>query len=476
MGSSAIGFSTTFNDLRTSDCTTCMVNDDRSAYWIPELFYHYPNGTFDVVTHGGMTVYYLQRSASKETVEAFPDGLRMLTGDPDVRNNTGSPASKAISWACLNFNGPATPETPGFANTNCPDGLRAQVFFPACWDGVNLDSPDHKSHMAYPDGINNGQCPSTHPHHLISIFYEVLFSVAPFNALNAGGRFVLANGDPTGYALHGDFMDGWDKSVLSRAVQTCTANSGVIEDCPVFANENRFVSKDVMNSCTAPNPVAENVLGPIPYLPGCVAVTEGPGPATGAAAPGCVPGAANPAGVPKQSTSSMPASSSPAPSNSMPASTPVKPPPNNKPASSSTTPAPPSGTSSKPMVSGSPAAAKLISGNNDTLPDVSSSSSSSPASGGPATVPGSTAKPSSVPPGHPHSSSKPEPTGHGHPDSHHGRPQKHGHQSQQHGNAQNDSADMEYCHEAPATGKRSENASVPMRRRHHARRAAHGSY
>jgi hypothetical protein len=33
----AIGFSTTFNDLRTSNCTTCMVNDDRSAYWVPEL-------------------------------------------------------------------------------------------------------------------------------------------------------------------------------------------------------------------------------------------------------------------------------------------------------------------------------------------------------------------------------------------------------------------------------------------------------
>ena len=42
--------------------------------------------------------YYLQRNAPNETVEAFPDGLRMLTGDPLLRNYTGSPASKAISW------------------------------------------------------------------------------------------------------------------------------------------------------------------------------------------------------------------------------------------------------------------------------------------------------------------------------------------------------------------------------------------
>jgi len=25
--------------------------------------------------------------------------------------------------------------------------LRAEVFFPSCWDGVNLDSSDHSSHV-----------------------------------------------------------------------------------------------------------------------------------------------------------------------------------------------------------------------------------------------------------------------------------------------------------------------------------------
>jgi hypothetical protein len=35
---------------------------------------------------------------------------------------------------------------------NCQPGdeLWARIAFPQCWDGVNLDSPDHKSHMAYP--------------------------------------------------------------------------------------------------------------------------------------------------------------------------------------------------------------------------------------------------------------------------------------------------------------------------------------
>jgi len=145
--------------------------------------------------------------------------------------------------------------------------------------------------MVYPDGVDSGRCPSSHPVHLISLFYEVWFDVASFNNLNDGGRFVLSNGDPTGYGLHGDFMNGWDRSVLSRAVDQCTAASGVIEDCPVFQNEGRFNADSDMNSCAAQNPLpSEPVTGAdLPHLPGCVAVTEGPAPATSAdLVPGCV--------------------------------------------------------------------------------------------------------------------------------------------------------------------------------------------
>ncbi|KAI9462049.1 WSC domain-containing protein [Russula earlei] len=297
MGSNAIGFDTTFADLQHSDCSTCKVTDDKSAYWIPHMYYQFANGSFRAVPHDGMLCpnqlrrYYIQRSAANETVQPFPDGLRIVTGDPFVRSYTGTPESRAISWNCLDFNGPPAQQTPGFANTRCPSGLRAQVFFPACWDGVNLDSSDHKSHMAYPDGIDNGLCPPSHPVHLVSIFYEVYFAVAFFNALNDGGRFVLANGDPTGYGLHGDFMNGWDRSVLSRAITTCTADSGVIEDCPVFQKEGRFNADADMNACSGSNPLpGEPILGAVvTYLPGCPAVTPGPDPATPAdLAPGCV--------------------------------------------------------------------------------------------------------------------------------------------------------------------------------------------
>jgi hypothetical protein len=65
--------------------------------------------------------------------------------------------------------------------TNVQEGIRAQVFFPSCWDGVNLDSADHKSHMAYPiQNYNGGDCPSSHPVHLISLFYEQIFDVGEY--------------------------------------------------------------------------------------------------------------------------------------------------------------------------------------------------------------------------------------------------------------------------------------------------------
>ena len=81
----------------------------------------------------------------------------MLAGDPFKRNFTSGLDAQAVSFACLGTN---KPETNGFPNYNCPGGLRAQIFFPACWNGKDLDSADHKSHKSYPAGqnYNNGPC------------------------------------------------------------------------------------------------------------------------------------------------------------------------------------------------------------------------------------------------------------------------------------------------------------------------------
>jgi uncharacterized protein DUF1996 len=147
---------------------------------------------------------------NNDKLKAFPEGFRMIAGNPWQRNSTGDFAGQAISFNCLDYTGPAVPETNGFPSKNCPNGLRAQVFFPSCWDGKNLDSSDHKSHVAYPasGAYNDGPCPSTHPVHLISLFYEVIWQTNLYanDWYGSNQPFAFANGDPTGYGLHGDFV------------------------------------------------------------------------------------------------------------------------------------------------------------------------------------------------------------------------------------------------------------------------------
>src|SRR5690606_26323429 len=127
---------------------------------------------------------------------------------PLLRSDQGDISAAAKSFVCLDYNG-GTPETQEFPTTNCPNGLRAQVFFPSCWDGVNLDSPDHQSHVAYPtQSYDSGPCPEGLPVRLISIFYEVIWHTEMFEDTWFGDTqpFVFSTGDPTGYGSHADFV------------------------------------------------------------------------------------------------------------------------------------------------------------------------------------------------------------------------------------------------------------------------------
>jgi hypothetical protein len=271
---------------RASKCSSCPIKEDFSNYWTPKLYYQYENGTFQSVPtvgdnmgdqNGGMTVYYLQRgpAADTKTLKAFPEGFRMLAGDTAKRSYGGDFKSDAINFNCLGAN---KPETNGLPNYNCPGGLRAQVFFPSCWDGKNLDSDDHMAHMSYPSSgaYNGGGCPSTHPVQLISLFFEVLYDTTQFKNMWYGDShpFVFSNGDPTGYGFHGDFVNGWNVPTLQKVVDECDnlADQGVIEKCgaiTIFTNAEQA-------TCRIPAKIDEKLAGFLPALPGCNPVSAGP--------------------------------------------------------------------------------------------------------------------------------------------------------------------------------------------------------
>ena len=57
------------------------------------------------------------------------------------------PLADRVTFACIDYAN-STPETPGMSNTNCPDGLRAEIQMQSCWNGVDLYKADNL-HVAY---------------------------------------------------------------------------------------------------------------------------------------------------------------------------------------------------------------------------------------------------------------------------------------------------------------------------------------
>ena len=110
---------------------------------------------------------------------------------------------RALGFNCLNYG--KTPEgtldrhylpEKSFLDQNCAQGVRFELMFPSCWNGKDLSNSDFKSHMAYPDLVMNGNCPSGFETRLPSILYETIWDTYAFK--NRNGRFVLSNGDTTG--------------------------------------------------------------------------------------------------------------------------------------------------------------------------------------------------------------------------------------------------------------------------------------
>ncbi|KAK2056449.1 hypothetical protein LY76DRAFT_153290 [Colletotrichum caudatum] len=313
-GSNGISPTATYGDLVAGDCTSCRVTQDKSAYWHPALYFQdSATQKFELVDQvGGMLAYYLLNG---KDIKAFPPGFRMIAGDTDRRNYTAGDPSKpdpqksswsilgettqsileqrAVGFNCLNYaRAPegtlyrhALPEK-AFLDANCANGVRFEMMFPSCWNGKDLDSPDHKSHMAYPDLVMTGTCPDGFETSVPNLLYEVIWNTAAYK--DRSGRFVIANGDVQGFGYHGDFMAGWDENFLQSAINTCTNLSGRIEDCPIFDIQDEGAAAQC--EMKIPNFLStENVTGPDTSLPGNVAITFGDGSSEGGGAAPVIP-------------------------------------------------------------------------------------------------------------------------------------------------------------------------------------------
>ncbi|RXW23736.1 hypothetical protein EST38_g2118 [Candolleomyces aberdarensis] len=289
---------------KLATCTSCRFVEDKSNYWTAVMYFKHRNGSFirvpQMANHntgpgfqnGGMTVYYFQPIPNLK-LTAFRPGFRMRVGNPNLRRNSLDPAdiaSRAVTLRCFEglslgtgAPGYAVEDTFDFPKTMCSGGIRSNIYFPQCWDGVNLDSPDHESHVSHPPGAFFGaQCPSTYPVHLPLLFMEIVWDTRPFNdpelwPKDGSQPFVFSMGDPTGFGQHADYVFGWEGDSLQRAMDVCTGGDGIPTNCPELTVQDM----DTMNACTVHATVPEIVEGQyIERLPGCNPLQHGPSPAT----------------------------------------------------------------------------------------------------------------------------------------------------------------------------------------------------
>ena len=225
-GNTAVNYASTQTSIETTGNSTCSGGTaNRTGYWVPAIIDTKDGAPLKPST---ILVYYKGDILGGANVKPFPAGLRMIAGDMK------SSAPQAITdWGCIAPSGAEQRYTS--IPANCPIGfiVETTINFPMCWDGVNLDSPDHKSHMAYV-GWNNdlrvNMCPTSHPVLLPQLTEKVRYQVTEEGST---ARWRLASDNyskdlPGGYSIHADWFNGWDPKVQETWVKNCL---NAMRDC-----------------------------------------------------------------------------------------------------------------------------------------------------------------------------------------------------------------------------------------------------
>ena len=230
-GNDTADYTTNAASLLRNGSSTCNGGPlNRSSYWAPAMFD--TNGKVRMPKY--VTVYYKSGGHDPTKVNAFPDGLRMIAGNSTAAaasdNRTGTINFGCDSTAVWSNNPPVIP--------SCATGvgLIGKVVFPSCWDGVNIDSANHKTHVVYPilnspsaSGPNSVTCPADHATIIPEVTYQVFYENPDMGTAGwhiSSDHLHNANGTTTdvagGTTWHADWFGAWQPTILSTWIANCT--------------------------------------------------------------------------------------------------------------------------------------------------------------------------------------------------------------------------------------------------------------
>ncbi|MFE5599113.1 DUF1996 domain-containing protein [Streptomyces coelicoflavus] len=223
--------------------TSCADQGDKSSYYWPVL--RLQNGTVEqdaqspgggvegnageIVTPAEVTLTFEGNERGKVT--EMPRLLRIITGDAKAFVNGDINAN--ASWSCTGFEDRQLKDKYPL----CPPGsdVVRTFTFQSCWDGRNIDSANHRTHMAF--AAADGSCPEGFravPRLVQRVVYDV---AAP--SLEDGGRTVpLFAVDSFPEQLHkpvtdhSDFINVFDEDLMREMVECINSGRECGPDTP----------------------------------------------------------------------------------------------------------------------------------------------------------------------------------------------------------------------------------------------------
>lgn len=244
IGNAGTDANSTYESLRAEpDGSTCAGGSaNKSAYWMPSLI---DGGANEVVEPTLAFVYYKTGywGQDAESIRDIPNGLRMVSG---VGSATAPQPEEFVRWSCASHDGDGVPQETRITDSAIPDCrpgelLDATVIFPQCWNGTDLDSEDHTSHLTHPEF--DGTCPPGYPVLLPQITLQMTWSLGASGTegLYLSNDMMTPEGAPPGQGLHADFMDAWTPELRERITTNCLNNR---LDCGVRSLGDGFTLLD----------------------------------------------------------------------------------------------------------------------------------------------------------------------------------------------------------------------------------------